>query len=145
MIKLTRLYIGIALLFIFACQHSNKMENYTSEIVLTNLSTIAQAYTNHESNIEVCQTGKIIALLHDDTIGLRHQRFIVELANHQTLMIIQNIDIAPRIPNPKIGKELSFYGEYEWNQHGGVVHWTHKDSGGKHLNGWIEYNGIRYE
>ena len=52
--------------------------------------------------------------------------------------------LAPRVPNPAIGKTLRFRGEYEWNDEGGVIHWTHKDPEGKHVDGWLEYEGIRY-
>ena len=69
---------------------------------------------------------------------------IVRLGNDQTLLITHNIDLAPRVPNPIKGKILRFYGEYEWNDEGGVIHWTHTDPDGEHIDGWLEYEGIRY-
>jgi len=41
--------------------------------------------------------------------------------------------------------EITIRGEYEWNDKGGVIHWTHRDPRGRHENGWIQFNGIRYE
>ena len=113
--------------------------------LLTPLTTIEDAFRNHQSNLQITQQGTIIAVLADDTDGDRHQRMIVELANGQTLLIAHNIDIAPRVPNPEKGEVLRFYGEYAWNDEGGVVHWTHKDPSGVHPDGWLEYDGKRYQ
>lgn len=111
---------------------------------LTPVATIAKAFTDKQSNIQVKQKGIITKILSDDTSGDRHQRMIVRLSNNQTLLITHNIDLAPRVPNPVVGKTLTFYGEYEWNDEGGVVHWTHKDPDGKHIAGWLEYDGKQY-
>ncbi len=115
-----------------------------SEPELTSLSVIADAFSNCRSDIQVRQEGTIIAVLSDDTVGDRHQRIIIRLGNDQTLLIAHNIDLAPRVPNPSTGKTLGFYGEYEWNDEGGVIHWTHEDPDGEHIDGWLEYEGERY-
>jgi hypothetical protein len=112
---------------------------------ITPLSVFENAYKNHAGNIQVCQKGKIISILKDDIKGPRHQRFIIKLENGQTLLIAHNIDIAKRIPGLKINKQIMFYGEYEWNNKGGVIHWTHRDPDGNHIDGWIEYDGIKYQ
>jgi hypothetical protein len=111
---------------------------------LTPVATIAKAFTDQQNNIQVKQKGIITRILSDDTIGDRHQRMIVRLSNNQTLLITHNIDLAPRVPNPVVGKTITFYGEYEWNDEGGVVHWTHKDPDGKHITGWLECEGKQY-
>ncbi|MSS75729.1 MAG: DUF3465 domain-containing protein [Methyloglobulus sp.] len=33
------------------------------------------------------------------------------------------------------GELISFSGEYEWNNKGSVVHWTHRDPRGHHPSG----------
>ncbi|EEZ38985.1 hypothetical protein VDA_000130 [Photobacterium damselae subsp. damselae CIP 102761] len=40
---------------------------------------------------------------------------------------------------------MQFYGEYEWNHQGGVIHWTHKDPKQKHPDGWLKVNNVKYE
>jgi len=40
---------------------------------------------------------------------------------------------------------VNFYGEYEWNPKGGVVHWTHRDPTGKHRDGWLKHNGLIFQ
>ncbi|WP_272975496.1 DUF3465 domain-containing protein, partial [Alcanivorax jadensis] len=77
--------------------------------------------------------------------GSRHQKFILELASGQTILIAHNIDLAPRIPDLRDGESVSFYGEYEWNERGGVVHWTHHDPQGRHVDGWLKHDGKTFQ
>jgi hypothetical protein len=106
---------------------------------------LASAYRAHQSRIEVCGRGVIAKVLRDDTEGARHQRFIVRLPPGQTLLIAYNFDLAPRIDGLRPGSPVEFAGEYEWNGQGGVVHWTHRDPGGRHSPGWIRYGGRQYQ
>lgn len=105
----------------------------------------ADAYNDHQSGLQITGAGTVIRLLSDDTDGDRHQRFIVELASGQTLLITHNIDIAPRIDALREGDYVEFSGVYEWNDEGGTVHWTHHDPQGAHQGGWISHGGTVYD
>jgi hypothetical protein len=89
--------------------------------------------------------GVVQRILADDIEGSRHQRFIVVLPDGHTLLIAHNIDLAPRIDDLKTGDAIRFRGEFEPNERGGVVHWTHHDPRGEHPAGWLEHEGRRYE
>ncbi|EKO3573762.1 MULTISPECIES: DUF3465 domain-containing protein [Vibrio] len=106
---------------------------------------LKNAYENRQSDIQVKGSGTVIRLLPDDNEGSRHQKFILKLDSKQTLLVAHNIDLAPRVPNLKVGDRVQFYGEYEWNKKGGVMHWTHKDPNNKHPHGWLKHNGKTYE
>jgi Protein of unknown function (DUF3465) len=106
---------------------------------------IQDAFANHRSNIQVKGQGIVVKILADDFDGSRHQRFIIKLSSGQTLLIAHNIDLAPRINALQLSDSILFFGEYEWNSQGGVVHWTHRDRQGKHVAGWIEHQGKRYQ
>jgi hypothetical protein len=106
---------------------------------------IGRAFRNRTSDIQVEGRGKVIRLLSDDLNGARHQRFIVQLASRQTLLITHNIDIAPRIAGLQVGDLVRFYGEYVWNARGGLIHWTHHDPQGRHVTGWVVHNGKTYK
>ena len=106
--------------------------------------SIEQLYETRQSGVMIEFGGMIEKLLSDDLKGSRHQRFIVKLDSGHTVLIAHNIDLAPRIPLQE-GREVLVYGQYEWNDKGGVVHWTHKDPRGLHEEGWINYQGHVYE
>jgi len=107
-------------------------------------SAIEALYQNRQSGVMVEFAGVIKKMLSDDNEGSRHQRFIVELDNKNTVLIAHNIDVAPRVPI-KTNQSITIYGQYEWNERGGVVHWTHADSYGSHEGGWIKYQGEIYQ
>jgi hypothetical protein len=114
-------------------------------ISVENSDVFANAYRDRISDIQVSDQGVVIRTLPDDRDGYRHQRFILELSSGQTLLISHNIDLAPRIPSLKSGDTVQFKGEYEWNEQGGVIHWTHHDPNGSHEGGWLKHNGRTYQ
>ena len=111
----------------------------------SNDSDLQQAYQAKQSDVQLQGSGYVIKILSDDTKGSKHQRFILRLENNQTLLIAHNIDLAPRVANIKKGDKVEFYGEYEYNKKGGVIHWTHKSNSTKHQHGWLKHNGNLYQ
>jgi hypothetical protein len=91
---------------------------------------------------------RVVKVLTDDNDGSRHQRFLLaidyEPSPTNSVLVAHNIDLAPRVPVEE-GSIIRIYGQYEWNDRGGVLHWTHHDPAGRHADGWIELEGIRYD
>jgi Protein of unknown function (DUF3465) len=106
---------------------------------------LARAFAEHITGLEVAGQGTVTQLLSDDTEGARHQRFIIRLGSGQTLLIVHDIDIAPRVSSLQVGDPVSFKGEYVWNAQGGLIHWTHHDPTGSHAAGWIKHDGQTYQ
>ncbi|NNG81530.1 DUF3465 domain-containing protein [Acinetobacter sp. ANC 5378] len=116
-----------------------------------NLSTqnddekIQQAFREQKSDIQVQSSGRVKAILPDDNKGSRHQKFILELVNRKTVLVAHNIDLSPRLDGLEKGEIVQFYGEYEYSQQGGVIHWTHHDPQKSHADGWLKYKGRTYQ
>ncbi len=83
-------------------------------------------------------SGFVRRLLSDDDDGSRHQRIIIQIPGGKTLLIAHNIDLAERVP-VGLGDRLYYRGLYEWNDLGGLVHWTHHDPMGEEDGGWLRY------
>lgn len=113
--------------------------------VSTSDKALINAFENQISNIQIGGSGEVTKILSDDTQGIQHQRFIIRLKSGLTLMIAHNIDLAPRVNALKVGDQINFYGEYEWNSMGGVVHWTHHDPNSRHEGGWLNHGGKLYQ
>ena len=105
---------------------------------------IEKAYADQRSKVWVEVQGRISRLLSDDNEGSRHQRFILELDSGHTVMVAHNIDLAERVPLEK-NDTITLAGRYEWNNRGGVVHWTHHDPENRRKGGWIKFNGTVYK
>ena len=106
---------------------------------------LENAFTQRISRLQVTGQGTVVKVLRDDRSGSRHQRFIVRLDSGRTVLVAHNIDLAPRIETLRAGDTVAFYGEYEWNPKGGVIHWTHRDPRGRHPAGWIKHDGQTYQ
>ena len=108
-------------------------------------AVLKQAFENEQSDIQVEGEGTVWKTLPDDNKGTRHQRFILKLSSGQTLLGAHNIDLADKIKGLKKGDKVAFYGEYEWSEQGGVIHWTHHDPAGRHEDGWLKHGGQVYQ
>lgn len=105
---------------------------------------VSNAYRQKQSNIQVKGSGTVVAVLKDDNTGTRHQRFILKLADGITILVAHNIDLSKRIDGLEKGDNVEFFGEYEYNDKGGVVHWTHRDPAGRHTDGWLRHEDRMY-
>ncbi|MCG9696027.1 DUF3465 domain-containing protein [Shewanella sp. Isolate11] len=114
-------------------------------VAIDSSKLLQRAFEQQQSDIQVQGVGRVIRLLADDTRGSKHQKFIVKVSAQQTILIAHNIDLAPRVANLNVGDKLEFYGEYEWNNKGGVIHWTHHDPRGYHVDGWLKHDGRVYQ
>ena len=114
-----------------------------------NNAVINQLYQAKNPSIkrQVLGCGTVIKVLKDDNEGSRHQKFLVKIDNYPniTVLIAHNIDLAPRIEDIQAKNPIRFYGEYIYNDKGGVVHWTHRDPARRHQDGWLEYKGQQYQ
>lgn len=107
------------------------------------MSRKKHTYSAGDDSTMITDSGIVIKLYPDDDIGDRHQRFIIQLESGQTLLIVHNIDLVERIP-VMVDDSIEFSGEYEYNDRGGLVHWTHQDPLGEHQAGWINHRGVIY-
>jgi len=109
---------------------------------------LRDAIRTERSGVMVEITAKVMRVLPDDNEGSRHQRFLLELdepvGDVRTILVAHNIDLAERVPLDE-GDRITVSGQYEWNEKGGVIHWTHHDPGDRREGGWIEHRGVRYE
>lgn len=108
-------------------------------------TALENAFINRLNNQQLAGSGAVVKILPDDIQGSRHQRFIIRLSSGRTVLVSHNIDLARRLDLLAVGDTVAFYGEYEWNPKGGVMHWTHHDPEGRHVAGWINHKGQTYQ
>ncbi len=117
----------------------------SSEAASDGAAQLAEAQQRHRRKVELEIAGVVAKVLPDDRQGLRHQRFIVRLANGQTLLVAHNIDQAPRVAGLQAGDQVRVHGEYLWNAKGGLLPWPPRDRSGRPPAGWIRHAGQTYQ
>jgi hypothetical protein len=105
----------------------------------------ARAFRERAAGRVIHAVGAVERTLADDRDGSPHQRFIIRTDGGISLLIAHNIDLAPRLEGLARGERVEVVGEYVWNDKGGLMHWTHRDPGGRHQAGYIEWRGRRYQ
>jgi hypothetical protein len=135
------LLVLILAAFSYAANHQGGIQA-DSTIRIDSLAT--GRIGSEASDTQVQGVGIVDRILPDDTRGSRHQRFILRLESGQTLLVAHNIDLAPRVADLAAGDTVEFSGEYEWNEKGGVIHWTHNDPANQHAAGWLKHDGQVY-
>ena len=147
--KLIIIVLIVAISFFISLENNNSDKTTNETITIGNDNS--KLKSKLKKIIEAKQSGKIITInaqvikvLPDDIQGDKHQRLILKVLNSNiTLLLAHNIDIAPRVPVIK-NDIILIHGQYEWNEKGGIIHWTHRDVNNKHPNGWVEYKNKRY-
>jgi hypothetical protein len=108
-------------------------------------TALDDAIARHLRDVNVVGYGHVRKVLADDREGSPHQKFLVELAAGETILIAHNTALAPRVPDLRLGTDIEFSGEYIWNERGGLVHWTHRDPRHQHADGYLKYGGRTYQ
>ncbi len=139
-----KLIFGLLAVLIIASFYDQGYFNFGTNRNTGDTARLAAAYENRVSNLQVEGSGVVEKVLRDDLEGSRHQRIILRISDSQTVLIAHNIDLAPRVEGISEGDRLEFFGEYEWNNKGGVIHWTHRDPAGRHPDGWLKHKGRVY-
>ncbi|MEM8757133.1 MAG: DUF3465 domain-containing protein [Planctomycetota bacterium] len=125
-------------------QPTMQAEPASTETVEADETAIRALIDSQTSGEMVELHAEIVKLLPNDNEGSRHQRILLALQTGGTMLVAHNIDLAERIPADE-GDWITVYGQYEWNDRGGVLHWTHHDPKQWREGGWIEHAGVRYE
>ena len=107
-------------------------------------ATLSSAIASRSSDVWVEFEAQVTKPLPDDDESPRHQRFLVRTEAGESVLVAHNIDVADRVP-VKAGQRVRLKGRFEWNDKGGVLHWTHRDATRGAPRGWIEADGRRYE
>lgn len=119
-----------------------------SGAVASTNAELLEAMRARRSGVMLTVRAEVLKVLADDRDGARHQRLLLAIdeldAAYDTLLVAHNIDLAPRVP-ARAGDTLTVRGQYEWNEKGGVIHWTHHDPGERREGGFIVHDGERYE
>lgn len=107
----------------------------------TDYTRLEQAIAGQEFEVWLQELRfETVKLLRDDLEGSRHQRFLVSANGLPTILVAHNIDLAERVPLRE-GDTVWIRGRYEWNNKGGVLHWTHHDPRGRIEGGWVRHEG----
>ena len=133
----------LILLGLLAWQKLDPGSGFNTGNTASDAGEVEAAFAAQRSGQWVETRGRVKRMLADDSVGSRHQRFILELDSGNTLLVAHNIDLARRIPLA-LDDRVILRGRYEWNDRGGVVHWTHHDPDGSLPGGWILHQGVRY-
>jgi hypothetical protein len=105
---------------------------------------IAAAFTDQRSGLMLEFDARVLRILTEAAPESPQQRFVVELDNGHVLLVVHDLERAAAVPLAPYDL-VRIRGEYQWNEQGGEVHWTHRDPGFGLKHGWIEHKGKRYD
>lgn len=137
MVLKARLFSVVVLLVASACASSGSAMNLAS--------ATASCENNRSAahHVEVyIPNARVVRVL-----GMRrsysgdHEGFIIA-EQQQQIKVEDNVDITGPIAL-RPGDAVSLLGQYECDDN--VIHWTHRDPRGRHIAGYIEVNGQRYQ
>ncbi len=97
-------------------------------------ASVAAAYRDHRVFLWLTVSARVTAVLPDSFGRYQHQRFLMRCPTGQHILIVNDVTVGQHVPI-KPGDRVAAHGEYIWNRHGGLIHFTHSSAGGEQ--GWI--------
>jgi hypothetical protein len=108
-------------------------------------AAVYDAWRYHRAHLEVTADGSVARIL-----GTRrgpsgvHEGFLLHLrgagGHGLTVRVEDNVDITGPIPLTE-GDDVEVRGEYIYDPRGGLIHYTHRDPGGRHAGGYVRAEG----
>lgn len=141
--KVVGMLFGLSLILSYQFFVRSKIPQKPKLKAESGIVAIADAIAEKKSGLIVQGFAAVKSVLPDDADNGKHQNFIVSLENGRTFSVSHDVDVAPRVPL-KQADLIEFRGQYDWNDQGGIVHWTHHDPDMNHQDGWIKLNGKVY-
>jgi hypothetical protein len=86
---------------------------------------------------------KVIKKLKDDDRGNRHQKWLVQARNGQTILLVHNLELCKPL-NLNKNDIIDVAGEFKWTDKGGLLHWAHFDPSNHRKAGYIQFHGENY-
>jgi len=108
---------------------------------------VCQIYAGQGSKQEVLAQGNVATLLGTSNgPSGEHEGFILKLTGDCDLAVRveTNVDITGPVPLHE-GEDAIVKGEYEYTAMGGVIHWTHHDPAGRHVDGYVQADNKVYQ
>lgn len=131
-------FFGLALVLAVVIYFDGRSDSVTTD----SDTALVDAIRTHATHVWVETDATVVKILADDQDGDRHQRFLVDVEG-KSLLVAHNIDIAARAPVIP-GETIRLRGQYEWNDEGGVLHWTHRALRQTGPDGWLRVRGVTY-
>ena len=132
-------YLGVAVALLLATACNGQPEK-------PNNAQICQLYAGQGSGVEVIATGTVARVLGDRRgPSGEHEGYLLQTDGDCDLLlrVETNEDLTGHVPLHE-GERVVVKGEYEFAPEGGVVHWTHRDPRGRHINGYVYAGGQYY-
>lgn len=102
-------------------------------------------YQQQRGGTRVSSIGRITKLLKDQQSPYVAQMILIRLSSGRKLLIKHNIEKAQPLTHLAVGEMISFSGTYNWNNKGGMITSTYKQSDKPLRSGWLNYQGDTFE
>ncbi len=109
-------------------------------------ASVCRVSRANASGVEVIADGSVEQILGTQAgPSGPHEGFLLRLRSGCDLVVRveTNVDFTGPIPL-RTGEYVVVKGEYESDPLGGVIHWTHRETSGRHPSGYVEAGGRYY-
>jgi hypothetical protein len=114
---------------------------------MTAVAPMTQAYAKPKPpeipSQDVTVKGTVVELLPADTDDRPHQLFIIQVAGRR-IRVAHNTALAASVPL-KVGSAIEAFGQLLDTKPMPVLHWTHHDPRQQRPDGYILFNGRKYQ